>query len=186
MEELADVRRLYGLDDPRTLQSTNFMAWFLYERGRLAEAEPLAVEAVAGYRRILQTPDSGMLVAIDTLASIIRDAGRPAEALELFEEIARSDPQRSKLCVDVGCRVWVRHAECLAMLGRFAEAERELLANRDTQRAAATPDAALLDRVSRALAALYDAWHAAEPGRGYDARAAELRAQLTPSETPVR
>ncbi len=36
------------------------------------------------------------------------------------------------------------------------------------------------------LVDLYESWHAAEPGKGYDAKAAECRAKLPPDDEAVK
>ena len=70
--------------------------------------------------------------------------------------------------------------ESLSRQGKFAEAEPLLLDGYAgmTERPDA-PDERKAEALQRIID-LYDVWHAAEPGEGYDAKAAEWRAKLPP------
>ena len=68
--------------------------------------------------------------------------------------------------------------ECLTKLARFTEAEPLLI---DSAHALQGNSKASEDRTTEAIQRvvdLYEAWNTAEPGVGYDARAAEWRARL--------
>ena len=65
---------------------------------------------------------------------------------------------------------------------RFEQAEAELVEAQEILAAALGPAHARTLPMMRAFAELYDAWHAAEPGRGHDAQAAEWRAELASRE----
>jgi hypothetical protein len=63
--------------------------------------------------------------------------------------------------------------------GKFAEAEPLLLSGYDGLAAAVRASGEPRDRLAQAagrLSALYTAWHAADPGKGHDAKAAEWTA----------
>jgi tetratricopeptide (TPR) repeat protein len=171
-------RRTLGPADRQTLWTLNQLAWLLYERGNLNEAEQTAHDAVAGYRSIQQEPDAESCDAIDTLATVIRDSGRPDEALTLYEEIQQTyTAGGAKLGPQVpGIRL--RHAECLIDLGRCQEAERELLANYDAMMSEPAPDETVRRLSIEAAVRLYEEWHAAEPGQGHDSEAAQWQARL--------
>jgi tetratricopeptide (TPR) repeat protein len=177
-EAVETRRRTLGPADRQTLWTLNQLAWLLYERGNLNEAEQTAHDAVAGYRSIQQEPDAESCDAIDTLATVIRDSGRPDEALTLYEEIQQTyTAGGAKLGPQVpGIRL--RHAECLIDLGRFQEAERELLANYDANLSAPGPDKTVRNLLVEAAVRLYEAWHAAEPGQGHDSKGAQWQARL--------
>jgi hypothetical protein len=66
-------------------------------------------------------------------------------------------------------------------LGRFQEAEQELVEAERVMRIALFPQHYLVDVINR-LVALYEAWDAAEPGKGYVEKAAEWRAKLNDLE----
>ena len=65
---------------------------------------------------------------------------------------------------------------------RFEQAEAELVEAQEILAAALGPGHARTNRTIKALIELYDAWHAAEPDQGHDAKAAEWRAKLAASE----
>jgi len=68
---------------------------------------------------------------------------------------------------------------CVLMgLERFAEAEEQLLAAERILREAQGVPAGCYEGSVKALIELYDKWHAAEPGQGYEQKAAEWRAKL--------
>jgi tetratricopeptide (TPR) repeat protein len=177
-EAVETRRRTLGPADRQTLWTLNQLAWLLYERGNLNEAEQTAHDAVAGYRSIQQEPDAESCDAIDTLATVIRDSGRPDEALTLYEEIQQTyTAGGAKLGPQVpGIRL--RHAECLIDLGRCQEAERELLANYDAMMSEPAPDETVRRLSIEAAVRLYEEWHAAEPGQGHDSEAAQWQARL--------
>jgi tetratricopeptide (TPR) repeat protein len=95
--KLADVDRIHrrmiaicsgtpGPDPEFLYLEQNQYAWFLYEYGRAAEAEPVARDAVAGYRTIEAGRDGNKVAAFDTLAVLQRDRGALEEAERLFRE----------------------------------------------------------------------------------------------------
>ena len=69
-------------------------------------------------------------------------------------------------------------------LGRHAEAESLLLDAAEQCDRSEAKRGMHWRSVLKTLPNLYDAWHAAEPGKGYDAKAAEWRAKLS-SEQPT-
>jgi len=74
------------------------------------------------------------------------------------------------------------HARTLAAMERFQHAEAELVEVQAIIAAAPEPGGARTLAMMKAFVELYDAWHAAEPGEGYDAKAAEWRALFTAQE----
>lgn len=65
---------------------------------------------------------------------------------------------------------------------RFAEAEKPQLEARDIIGRALPPDHPIAGEMSKSLAQLYEAWDKAEPGKGYDAKAAEWRKKMAAPE----
>ena len=68
--------------------------------------------------------------------------------------------------------------ECLAKQAKFTEAEPLLI---DSANSLMENDKARDDRTTEAIQRvvdLYEAWHVAEPGKGYDTKADEWRAKL--------
>lgn len=170
-------REKYGAGHANTLNALNTLAWHLAQVGNATAAEPLAREAVEGFRT-LPAPNQYLLMALDTLATILRDTGRLEAAAALYEEEKRAG---QALLGELGPRdpdVCVHHAECLMRLNRFTDAERELLECHDALAAAATPDDDALRAVIEALIRAYEGWHAAEPAGGHEVSAGEWRARL--------
>jgi tetratricopeptide (TPR) repeat protein len=74
---------------------------------------------------------------------------------------------------------------CLAAQGRFAEAEPLLLAAHQSLAERPTIPAENVRSAVGRIATLYEAWHGTEPGKGYDASAAEWRARRETLEPAV-
>ena len=74
----------------------------------------------------------------------------------------------------------------LTKLGRYGEAESLLLAAHEAyaQIPSAPPDS--VRQNLEALIELYDVWHKADPGKSYDAKAAEWRAKLERWQTTTQ
>jgi hypothetical protein len=71
----------------------------------------------------------------------------------------------------------VRLGTVLTQLGRYAEPEVLLVAAWESYAQAATVPLRSMGRVLSSLVELYDAWHTAEPEKGYNAKVAEWRAK---------
>jgi hypothetical protein len=165
----------YGAADARTCEAMNGVAGHLQKARQPAEAEPIARAAVEGFRRSFGSGDRRTVNALGTLAVILVDLGKASEALPVFEEEARG---ASGLVNDTGPRdseVWICHAGCLATVGRFADAERELLACHAGLSPTRSRGAA--KAVAGALVATYEAWHAVDPAGGHDIQANTWRSR---------
>ena len=78
-----------------------------------------------------------------------------------------------------------RPGGCLSRLAKFTEAEPLLI---DSAHALQGNSKASEDRTTEAIQRvvdLYEAWNSAEPGKGYDDRAAEWRAKLPTEQDAV-
>jgi tetratricopeptide (TPR) repeat protein len=165
LQQVVTARRLMteegGADDPFTLFLSDLHAWHLWDQGRFAEAEPIARETVAGFRRIRKVSNLAMVNALDTLACILRDLGGAEEALVLFEEMEAACANPELDIVPPNSDFVLDHAECLTRLRRYEEAEAKLLAIEERTA-----------RVIAAVVALYDTWRKPD-------KAAEWRSRLT-------
>ena len=182
-EEALRIRReTLGDDHPDTLESINNMGGLLQEQGKLSEAEPYYREALRIRRETLGDDHSDTLISINNMGALLFRQGKMSEAepyyreaLEGFEKQFGSDDWRvGNARLGLG-RVWTG-------LNRFAEAEPALL---EAERALGTGQGAPLGQHKESLEAivtLYESWHAAEPGKGYDAQAAEWRGKLAGME----
>ncbi len=179
LRQAADVkRRVLGEDHPSTLLSIANLAFFFEQAGRYAEAEPYSREALDGKRRVLGDDHRDTLISITNMAKLLVEVGKEEEA----EGLAREAVDRGK--ATLGETHWFvgnflgKHGLALAGLGRYAEAEEALLEGHGILVAELGDNHEQTRRVVGYLADLYDARHAAEPGKGYDAKAAEWRAKL--------
>jgi tetratricopeptide (TPR) repeat protein len=171
----------FGPRDPWIFKSRRNVAGNLYSLGRLAEAAPFAQDAVEGSRSTLSVPNADMVKALGTLALITRDLGEPEKALTIFDEIDVAYRDHADALNPPVLEVWFGHADCLMSLGRFPEAEHVLLGALSGY---AAKDRWLTGQVIDALIGLQDAWHAAEPGAGHDAKADEWRSRRSGAGGP--
>ena len=182
-EALEGHRRVLGDDHPDTLASINNMGSLLRSQGKLTEAEPYHGEALEGNRRVLGDDHSGTLISKSNLALLLVDLGNAVEAEELAGEAVVAARET------LGAEHWFygnflgKHGRALAALERFDDAESALLEAHGILQTAVGDEHLQTKRVVGYLADLYDAWHEAEPGRGYDAKAAEWRAKLAEEGT---
>jgi hypothetical protein len=116
-------------DAEHRFKAQNQLAWFLIECGRPLDAEPIAREAVAGYRSLATAPDGNKVATIDTLAVLLRDRGEVAEAERLFSEaleLAAATPPFGKTLVP---EIELHLGELLLAEGRLDEAGVVLLSS---------------------------------------------------------
>jgi eukaryotic-like serine/threonine-protein kinase len=184
-ELLEKSRRVMGEEHPSTLGSLNNIAVLLSAQGRLAEAEPYLLEALEKSRKVLGTQHPSTLRAARDLAALRSSQGRHQDAINLLAPTAAS---AREAFTGSNALQLADHLTELALarveLGYDAEgfrlAESELreahaMYLADHERGPTHKDT--LGCV-QGLIDLYTAWHAAEPGKGHDAKAAQWKAQL--------
>ncbi len=177
--EIARIRREDGEDEAEGILLTGILGSVLRDQNRLADADVQLQRAVAQSRRVLGDDHPDTLLATLRLASLAGVRGEHAAVVDLL--LPLKDRVRAAF---PGMPGELRHATTLGMLGRAraglardaAErgvAEADLLAAQGTF--AKHPGVAVKEARdwTQALVDLYVGWHAAEPGRGYDAKAAE-------------
>jgi serine/threonine protein kinase/Tfp pilus assembly protein PilF len=184
-EALEKFRRTLGDEHPQTLSSIRNMGFLLQAEGRLAEAEPLYREALEKSRRTLGEEHLETLFSVSLL---LRLKVAQSEAREALVFGAPYEPAARKAFTGGNAR---RLADFLASLGRarvdlgydferFPLAEANLLEAYpiylNTKNRGPTHKDTLA--CARTLVDLYAAWDTADPGKGYDAKAAEWRAKL--------
>ncbi|MFH1748673.1 MAG: serine/threonine-protein kinase [Planctomycetota bacterium] len=177
-EALTGFRRTLGADHRYTLQAVSNLGYLLKTMGRYEEAEPHYREALETRRRVLGDTHRGTLISVHNLGSLLRELGQFEEAEVLGAEAARGARERLSLSDPLRPAILDRHGRTLWALKRFTEAEAELLAAYEGYVELRGPDARRTGGVIEALVALHTDWHAAEPGAGYDLKAAEWRAKL--------
>jgi serine/threonine protein kinase len=184
-EALEKFRRTLGEEHPQTLSSIRNMGYLLQAQGRHAEAEPLYREALEKSRRTLGEEHLETLFSVSLMLRLRVVQSQAREALDFG---APYEPAARKVFTGGNAR---RLADFLAWLGsarvglgydfeRFTLAEANLLEAYpiylNTKNRGPTHKDTL--ECAQTLVDLYAAWDAAEPGKGYDAKAAEWKAKL--------
>jgi len=178
-ELLEARRRLLGNEHPSTLASVTKLGDLLWTLDKGAEAEALYRESLEASRRKLGDEHPDTLMAIGTLADLYESLGRQAESVALLAGSEASIRRAFTETEPVQVGRW------LLVLGRARiatgafDAAAKNLNEAHAFLVAATPDEVTRDRtdVLNAQISLYDAWHAAEPDRGYDIKASEWRSK---------
>jgi serine/threonine protein kinase len=179
-EQVAAARtRVLGPEHPVALRSQARLAFVRGKLGRWAEAARLATRVVDTLKRTQGASYPFTIEAEDILGTILIGQGRAAEAEPLLrrlrDTLAREHPG-DEYTISL---VTAHHGVALAELGRRAPAEALLVE--------AIPDLTAGDaettHIIQVLIGLYDDWHRAEPGHGFDERAAEWRVKLATSTT---
>jgi tetratricopeptide (TPR) repeat protein len=180
-EALAGCRRVLGDEHPTTLSSISNMGALLESQGELAEAELHYREALEARRRVLGDEHLTTRMTMASLASLLVELGQPVEAEQLAREAVEGERRlRGEQYRELGVLLG-RHGFALTALKRFEEAEAVLLEAHDIIVAAFGQEHEQSARVIGYLIDLYETRHAAEPDRGFDAKAATWRAKLADS-----
>jgi tetratricopeptide (TPR) repeat protein/tRNA A-37 threonylcarbamoyl transferase component Bud32 len=177
-EALEMYRRIFPADHPDLAGGLYNLGTLLQRRGDLAAAESLQREALDMRRRIFGRDHPDVASSLYDLAMLLDERGDAAaaepffrEAVEVFRKVRPGGDWLIGNAID-------GLGHCLADLKRFDDAEAALLdANAILQVAPGVPPDRLRGNIIH-LIDLYDAWDAAEPGRGHDQQAAEWRAKL--------
>jgi eukaryotic-like serine/threonine-protein kinase len=161
-------RKLFGSRSPKILSSLNNLAFVLVAQDRPKEAEPLAREAVSIADETLPKSHLNRGMFLRNLAMVLAAHGKgkegepfAREALALFRD---DDPASTKTAVTESIL-----GGCLAVQGRYAEAEPLLLRSYGVLRQA-EGNAEYASAARRRIVDLYTAWEKPE-------RAAEYRTE---------
>lgn len=176
-ETLDASRRILGIDHPDTLISLNNVAEVLRKQGEPSRAEPFYREALDVRRRSLGDDHPETITSINNMGKVLRDLGRFVEAEALGAEAVRRSRNTAH---SSGSMILLQHARTLAAMGRFSEAEVEMIEVYESFPTLGRDSEQSVESITQ-LAALYDGRNVAEPGRGFDATAAEWRSKLSTS-----
>ena len=175
---LEGYRRVLGDDHPQTLIAVNNIGVVLGRMGRYEEALAYQRRAMESYRRVLGDDHPETLKVISNMGSLLELMGRYEGArvycLEAIDRARRSPDENARY---IGLYL-ARYGRALMGLRRFADSETallEALAIHETEHGSRHERTT---QTVRWLVDLYTAWHEAEPGKGYDAKAAQWRAKL--------
>lgn len=174
-------RRVHGDHHPSTVDSLNNIGFLLQAQGRFDETEPYFREALNGSREA--EPEGGARVAsaLIGLAMFLIEQDQSADAEPLLRE---SLGIRQRVMSEGDWLIWNTQSvlgESVAKQSKFVDAE-ALLVEAAEQ---INPPVGSQHRRSEAIQRvvdLYIAWHAAEPGNGYDIKAEHWGSWLAQSE----
>jgi tetratricopeptide (TPR) repeat protein len=181
-EALQAVRDRVGDEHADTARGLTALASCLRDRQDFAEAEEYARQAFAVQRRLPNVSAADLAETLLTLGTTLSQKDDPSGAEPLLREAVE------KFASVYGSATW-RTAdarrdlgECFRKLRRMEEAERELTEAHRVLSAAGPPNVLRTVKTVEQLAALYETWDAAEPGKGYAEKAAEWRVKLKTGE----
>ncbi|MBW7906592.1 MAG: serine/threonine-protein kinase [Phycisphaerae bacterium] len=175
-EAVERMRRVLGDDHQNTIIAITNLGALLTTRGEPAAAEPLVREALDRQRRLLGEDKLATLDSMSNLGVVLRLQGKLEEAARLGAEAVERG--RSVLRGHYVLGVFLTHyGRTLTAAGRHGDSQAALLEAHETLSRALGAAHRQTRDAARALAELYDAWHAAEPEAGHDARAAEWRSR---------
>ncbi len=181
-EDLEGSRRVLGDSHPSTLTSIDNMGGLLRSMGKLGEAEPYLREALEGTRRVLGNDHPDTLISIDNMGGLLRRMGKLKEAGLFYREamegkrrvLGDGHPDTLTTIGNMGL--------LMSKLGRHDEGVDLLLEAHQLLAEGFGGDHKRTIGCIKLLIKLYDAWHTAEPGKGYDTKAAEWRGKITAEE----
>jgi hypothetical protein len=145
---------------------------FLIDHDRFEKALELVGPALANAERVWRPGDHrlGWLLVVPAVA--LTGVGRPAEAEPIFRRLIEMTPEQAAL--DLGMYRY-HYGRCLTDLGRYAEAEPQLLAAHEHRSASFGQEHDETLACGRQIVALYEAW-------GRPEKAAEYRVLLREAE----
>ncbi len=169
--------KILGADHQDTATSVNNLALVCQELGMAADAEALRRRDLEITLRTLGESHPDSAVSLANFGSYLQKQKRYEEAITYLDrslKVSRKvlPPDNPGLGFTLG---W--YGSCLRELGRFTESEPMLIEARGILARSMGEGAPITGQMSLSLAMLYDAWSKAEPGKGYDAKAAEWKAK---------
>jgi serine/threonine protein kinase/Tfp pilus assembly protein PilF len=190
-EALETSRRTLGEEHPDTITNANLLGTLLAKQGKLAEAEPYYRDALEKSRRVLGEEHPVTIISVSRMLGLKLDQRAPREALKLaltYEPAARKrftgdNPRRlADFLTPLGrARVGVGYdaERCALAEGNLLEAHAIYVAAKN--RGPTHKDTLVC---VQGLIDLYAAWNTAEPGKGYDAKAAKWKATMDAAKPP--
>ncbi len=154
------------------------LACVLGYQGRYDEAEQLYRDAIAMRRELLGDHAPQVVAAMENLARMLQRAERYADAAAAYRDALTTCEKTLSPAHEDAARIRAGLGRTLSKLGQYAEAEALLLAAQGTVGESPRASRNTIRGVLQGLVELYEAWHAAEPDQGYDAKASEWRAKL--------
>ncbi|MCH8150401.1 MAG: tetratricopeptide repeat protein [Planctomycetes bacterium] len=178
-KSIAVSRTLLGEDHPDVAEGMSNLGTMLREAKRnLPEAEQLLTDALAMRRKLFGPDHPNVAVTQNDLARLKHVKGENKAAEDMHREaiaiLGKTFPDDHWEIAYVESSL----GETLIALRRFEEAQRLLIRSHAIIEAERGATHAATRNAVKRIGDLYNAWHTAEPGKGYDANAAEWRAKL--------
>jgi hypothetical protein len=178
-EALEKQRRILGDDHPDTLNTINNLGLLLQDLRKLDQAEPFLREALEKSRLLRGDDHPSTIQTMYNLCGLLIRTGEHAEVTALMEP---KEAAARKAFTGGNAH---RLATFLNILGNararqraFVPAENNLIEACSIIVQARGPKHQDTRDMTNELVKFYSAWHAAEPGKGYDAKAAQWKAKL--------
>ena len=177
-ERLIEARtRVLGPDHPETLTVMNNLSSTYRALGMRDKALALSKAELEISIRVLGEEHPDTITSIANMGAALRADGKCLEALPYLERAVRASrkvltPDNPGTAYALG---W--YGSCLSDLGRFSEAEPLLLEARAIAGRSLGEDHNITRQMTTSLVLFYSAWNKAEPGKGFDAKAAAWEAQ---------
>ncbi|MFL5327280.1 MAG: tetratricopeptide repeat protein [Gemmataceae bacterium] len=178
-ESLETGRKVLGDEHSITLSSMNGMGELQIDLGKLDEAEPLLRRVLEIRRRLLGDEHADTLSSITSFGWLRLAQGKYADAVQ---GLSAHEPAVRKAFR--GDNAW-RLASFLTNLGKartglgeMTTADSRLVEAHAIFAQTRGPSHKDTRDCIQAIVDLYTAWHAAEPGKGYDTRALEWKTKL--------
>jgi eukaryotic-like serine/threonine-protein kinase len=184
-EALEKRRRVLGQENRDTLSSISDMGSLLRDQLKLEEAEPYFREALDKRRRVLGEDHPDTLKSVIALGGLRVDQGKPTEAVTLLAALESKARQtflsgHTYIVARVLTLLGVARAGLAKNPAAFAAAEGNLLEAHGIYRKTPGPMPKGPRDCKQALVDFYTARNRAEPGKGYDVKAAEWKAKVEP------
>jgi tetratricopeptide (TPR) repeat protein len=158
VEVLPTQRRIMGETHSDTLFTMKTLAAMKEDSGAIAEAEAMFREVLAAERRVSGPLREDTILAENDLSLLLCRHGKANEGTELAKE-ALETARRALPAGHPFLGAFQRdYGRCLTALGRFAEAERELLAGYETLRTTDGAGSPSVRSAARRLVELYEKW----------------------------
>jgi eukaryotic-like serine/threonine-protein kinase len=178
-----------AMEKSRSSRNVTNVGVLLMDQGRLAEAEPYLREGLENRRRESGDEHPNTLNSIRNLGSLLWAQGKYQEVIDLLapaEATARKTLSGSRPMQLAAFLTALGRARAALPFNteRFTLAETNLLEGHRILVQARSQANQNARECVQALIGLYTAWHAAQPDKGYDAKAAEWKSKLAPAAMP--
>ena len=189
---LEKVRQVHGADHQLTLDLIGPFGGVLRDQGKLAEAETYFQQSIDTNRRLHGDDHADTLLAILRMGSLRLAQGKNAETLALLGPLENKLPKAFPGPVGL-----LRQASLQGIFGKARTALAKTSADYTVAESNLLEAQAVFSKMrgqndietrewTKALVDLYTNWNKAEPGKGYDAKAATWQAKLGDQGLPAK